>query len=228
MQNQILLEKVGESKSQKLLNECNNIYMEQFHKEYPDYFEHNFLKSICKILVTEKDSNEIKGIGMSCMNDLMTKQFAQWFGGFLGANASTSGDTMKRLGGTQFNVGNSHGGSNFSHWGNNNSGGSRGITITVGNGVTIPTKDDFNNPSGGILGLIVNAGSFNSGLGTVDWTAGGTATSDFVISNIFVDGIWSLSGQGSANYLILSDLINPTVPAFIGQSVFIDYTFVFQ
>ncbi len=228
MENQMLLEKIGQSNTQKLLDDCNNIYMETFNKEYPDYFQHNVMKSICKVLVTEKDSNEIKGIGMSCMNDLLTKQFAQWLGGFMGANSQTSGDTMRRLGGTQFACGNSHGGSNFSHWGNNNSGGARGITIVIGTGTTVPQKTDFNNPSGGVLSMIVNAGSFNTGLGTVDWTAGATAQSNFVISSAYVDGIWSLSGQGSGNYLLLSDLINPTVEAFIGQAIFLDYTLVFN
>ena len=165
MENQILLEKVGESKTQKLLDECNNIYMEEFQKEYPNYFENNYCKAICKILVTEKDSNEIKGIGMSCLNDLLTQNFANWLGGWLGANSSTTGGVIKSTSGFVGSFGNSHGGSNFSHWGNFNAPpNNAGLNITIGNGTDIPLKTDFASPSGGVKALTVNAGFFNSGL----------------------------------------------------------------
>jgi len=228
MENQILLEKIGETKTEKLLEDCNKIYMEIFTKKFPEYFGNNFTKSICKVLVTDPNDTEIKGIGMSCMNDLILKQFSQWLGGFLGFQSATTGDPVKDSGGASVGVGNSHGGTNFSHWGNINSApNARGLVIGVGIETTPPLKDDFALPLL-TLQLVVNAGSFNSGLGTVDWTAGGTAISDFTISSSGVYGAWSLASQPIRNYALIDDRISPTIPAFIGQSVFIDITFVFS
>ncbi len=231
MENQILLEKIGETRTEKLIIDCNKIYMEEFRKEYPNYFESNYLKSICKVITTPKGSNEIKSIGMSCMNDLMTKQFAQFLGGFIGATKSTSGDTPKGTGGFVFAWGNHHGGSTFGNWGRNAGGGSnKGLTMIVGSGTNIPQKDDFANANTGGFsrGMIVNDGSFNAGLNTVTWSGGNSSVIDFTISNAYIRSNMQSSGGALTPMLFLSDLISPVVPVLIGESIFLEYTFQFS
>jgi len=227
MENQILLEKIGETKTEKLIRDCNKIYMENFRKEYPNYFETNFLKSIAKVITTPPNSKEVLGIGMSCMNDLMTKQFAQWLGGYIGATSTTTGDTPKGINGT-FSWGLSHAGGNTNAWGRNNGITALGLQMTVGSGTNIPQKNDFLTPAGGIRAMIVNSGSFSAGLNTVTWSGGNTSLSDFSISNAYIIARWQLSG-GSVNvqWLLLSDLISPVVPVLLGESIFIEYTFQF-
>ncbi len=229
MENQILLEKIGETKTQKLIEDCDKIFMEQFRKEFPNYFETNYLKSIAKVVVTKPKSTEIKGIGMSCINDLMTKQFAQWLGAMLGNQRTTSGGNPKRTtGATVSTFGASHGGSTGSMWGRipTPTATARGLKIAVGNSLIPPTKLDFNQV-GNILGLVVNAGTFNSGLNTVSWTAQNTALSDFTISSSNVISQWSIPEFGSGEWLLLNDLISPTSNVVNGESIFLAYTFQF-
>jgi len=228
MENQILLEKIGETRSDKLINDCNKIYMENFRKQFPNYFESNYLKSICKIITTPKDSNEILAIGMSCMNDLMTKQFSQWLGGYLGGFAQTSGDIMKNTGGNPFATGNHHGGGNNLMWGMN-SAGSRGLNMDVTNSTDIPFKDMFA-PQASTLGqnLIVNSGTFSAGLNTVTWSGGNTSLLDFTISYAHITASLSRAGGGSALWLFLADSISPSVAVLLGESIFLEYTFAFS
>jgi len=229
MENQILLEKIGQTKTDKLINDCNKIYMEKFRKEYPNYFESNYLKSIAKVITTPKDSNEISGIGMSCMNDLMTKQFAQFLGGFLGSSKLTVPDLPRRTNNTVFTWGLIKSGAGGQYFGRSFLAGS-GIRITVGSSFIVPTKLDFN-PSNGVGGartLIVNSGTFSAGLNTVTWSAGNSSIIDFDISSSNVLANWQTTGSTILTWLLLNDLISPVVPVFIGDGIFLEYTFQFS
>ncbi len=231
MENQILLEKIGETKTDKLINDCNKIYMENFRKEYPNYFESNYLKSITKVITTPKDSNEISGIGMSCMNDLLVKNFAQFLGGFLGSSRVTVPDQPRRTNGQEFTWGFIKSGAGTAYFGRSLFAGT-GISITVGSSFVVPQKTDFSasNGVGGARGLIVNAGTFSAGLNTVTWSAGNSSVQDFDISSSNVTANWQLSGQGFPvlTWLILSDLISPVVPVLIGEGIFLEITFQFS
>ena len=225
MENQILLEKIGETKTDKLIQDCNKIYMEKFRKEYPNYFESNYLKSIAKVLVSKPNSNEISGIGMSCMNDLMTKQFAQFLGAFLGSARFTLPDEPKNTAGTPQVWGFLKGSPDSQFFGRTTTG-ATGLNFNVSNSLNVPVKTDFNANLGTISrALIANSGSFSAGLNTVTWSAGNFALVDFSISSASVIPSWQLAGGGIGNYLLLYDLISPVVPVLLGESIFIEYTF---
>ncbi len=231
MENQILLEKIGETRTEKLITDCNKIYMEEFRKEFPNYFESNYLKSICKVITTHKESNEIKGIGMSCMNDLMSANFAKWLGGFLGNTNQTTGSDMRgHPTGGGFPCGFSHGAGNGSGWGSNQVG-IRGLILSVSNATEIPIKDIFTPPpSTSGQSLLVNAGSFSAGLNTVTWSGGNTSlvNPSFFISNANVLATWSRNNTTDATWVILADSISPSVEVIFGESIFLEYTFQFS
>ncbi len=229
MENQILLEKIGETKTQKIIDDCNKIYMEQFRKEYPNYFESNYIKSICKVITTPENSNEIKGIGMSCMNDLFLKNFAIFLGGYLGATRQTQPDPPTQTNGLQNVWGLIKGGVGGQYFGRSFNDGS-GITIRVGSSFIVPQKTDFspNNGVGGSRLLIVNSGTFSAGLNTVTWSAGNSSIIDFSISSSNVLAKWQTSGSTILTYALVSDLISPVVPVLLGESIFLEYTFQFS
>ena len=229
MEHQLLLEKVGESKTDKLLQDCYKIYRESFDKIFPEYFNKSLVKAIAFVTVTEKNDNEIKGIGMSCVNDLLTQQFAQWFGGLIGSAASTSGLPVRSTTNLTLGLGNSHGGSQDSHWGNTSiaPAGLRGMALFVGNNVVVPQKDDFTQPSS-IFQPITNVGSFSSILGQVIWSASGASPVDDTITSSHVIGQWSANTRVAQSYLLASDLISPGVDVTIGQSIFLEYKLVFS
>ena len=77
----MLQEFIGKTKSQKLIDECHKIYKDNFQKEFPEYFEHNYTKVASVITILE--NNEIKQIGMSKINDLLTDNYGKWFGQFI-------------------------------------------------------------------------------------------------------------------------------------------------
>ncbi len=231
MENQILLEKIGETRTDKLIIDCNKIYMEKFRKEFPNYFESNYLKSIAKVIITPKESNEIKGIGMSCINDLMSANFAKWLGGFIGNTNQTTGEDMKNVPvGGNFPCGFSHGGGNGSMWGSNEQA-NRGMNFSVSNATELPTKEIFTPPpSTSGQSLLTNSGTFSAGLNTVTWSAGNSSqvNPSFFISNANVLVPWSRNNTTSATWLLLADSISPTVEVIFGESIFLEYTFQFS
>ena len=227
--NELLLEKRGETKTDNLIQDCYKIYRESFDKLFPEYFENQALKAISFVTTHDKDSNEIKNIGMSCPDDLLCKQFAQWLSGLIGGSNGANPDAiLPTTGISQLALGSSHGGSNFGHWG------TRlvpptGMHIRIGNGTDIPFKDAFN--STGMFQLLAqtNTGSFNSGLGSVTWSATDTADSDNTIRQTTVLGFWKLGGAGSIlDYLLSWDIINPVVPIFLAETINVEYKLVFS
>jgi len=229
MQHLELLEKVGETKTDNLINECYKIYRESFDKLFPEYFEKNHLKAIAFVTTHNKDSNEILAIGMSCPDDLLTKQFAQWLSGLLGGTGgSNQPDPMRATNGSTQGAGNSHGGSNFSSWGTKTGGINIGLRIDCGNGTDVPLKDDFNSNSM-FLGLLMNLGTFNSGLGSVTWSASGNAVGDNTIRQTDILGRWKPASNSTIlNFLLAWDNINPVVPILNGQNVNVEYKLVFS
>jgi len=229
MQHLELLEKRGETKTDKLIQDCYKIYRESFDKQFPDYFEKNLVKAISFVTTFEKDSNEIKGIGMSCPDDLLTKQFAQWFGGIIGGVNGAVPEPVKATNGSTASIGNSHGGSNFSRWGNTANGiRLRGMRLSWGNGTDAITKDSFND-SNIIQSLTLpNGGTFVSGLGQVTWSGSVVIAVNDTIRQTSILGIWADTSQNNKNYLLLYDNINPTVPVSIGEILNIEYKLVFS
>ena len=74
MENSQLLEYIGETKTQKLIQSITKEYFEIKNKKTK-----NDLNSNCLISVV--DEKEIKAIGMSCVNDLLNNNFAKFIEG---------------------------------------------------------------------------------------------------------------------------------------------------
>ena len=215
MENQMLLEKIGETKTDKIIRECENIYKETFSKQFPNYFlNKNTVKSFA--IVTTTENKEIKNIGMSKVEDLLTDNFGRWFGGFI---YPTSIIVMNDQTNTPHDI-LMWGGST---WNINNGGGSTGTRIMVGHGTTPATRQDVDMENFD-QELNSNDGGWNSSLGQVDVPA--TIPSDFAnnISEVGLFGAWFASSpSGVFNFMISHDNISPVVPVIIGQTINVDY-----
>jgi len=216
MENQILLEKVGETKTQKLIDDCYKIYKEKFQKQFPDFLEKNHTKICSVVSVTEKD--EVKGIGMSCLNDLLLDNWGIFFNAFMGGTGSDI--TLTRIGGAT---------NQLRMWGaggswNTTNAGALGSEIKVGTGVTPATRQNFNIEAGS-LGLNMGNGGFNSGLGKVDIPANLVSLSSFSLSETGLFGRWIFNPTAPLidSFMLSRDNISPVVSVIIGQTINVDY-----
>jgi hypothetical protein len=214
MENQLLLEKIGQTKTDRLIRECENIYKENFAEKFPNYFENkNTLKSFSIVTITE--NKEVKSIGMSKVEDLLTDNFGKWFGAFIYPTSPITMEddsstnrtvTMWATGGT---------------WNSVNIGGAVGTQVEVGTGTNVATRQDvaLQNPQ-----QILNSsdGGWNSSLGQVDIPATIPSTFSGNISEVGLFGVWAFSG-GVGRFLLSRDNISPVVSVIIGQSINVDY-----
>lgn len=212
MENQILLEKIGETKTDKFINDIVKIYKENFFKRFPDYFVNkNTLKSFAIVSITEE--KEVKALGMSCIDDLLTDNFGEWFGAF--TFPTTPINMVDSSGVTQV-VNMWSGGSTW-----NTTPSVIGSKIDVGKGTSTPTRQDFTIEN--FLQVLNSSdGGFNSLAGQVDIPA--TIPSNFsdLVSETALYGVW-LTVAGVKDLLISHDLISPAVSVLLGQTVNVDY-----
>jgi len=226
MENEILLDKIGYSKTQNLINDCCKIFKENLIKEYPNYFN---TPESCKALsvVSVVKNNEIKSIGMSCINDLLN---TNW-GRFIAAVSSSGGVSLFDTGGTPRTCGvYTATASLFT-----TDLVSIGTLAQVGVGLTPATRSDliletpFTNGGAEDNGISTGDGGWNSGLGKVDIptlispTAGNGAISESVLY-----GIWADTGNNARTFLISRDNISPVVNFLTGLAINIDYSMVFN
>ncbi len=215
MENQQLLEKIGQTKTDRLISECENIYKETFAEKFPKYFyRNNTVKSFSIVTVTE--NKEVKSIGMSKVEDLLTDNFGKWFGGFIYPtndfqmiDESAVSRTMEMWGTSTWNI--------------NNGGGDVGTRIKVGHGTTPATRQDIAMENFD-QELNSSDGGWNSGLGQVDVPA--TVPSDFAdnISEVGLFGSWfTKTPSFVSNFMLSHDNISPVVPVIIGQTINVDY-----
>ncbi len=214
MENQILLEKVGNTKNKKLIDDCYKIYKEKLFKQYPEYFETNHSKMVS--LVTTTENFEIKSIGMSCLNDLLTDNWGKFLNGFMGGITSVN---LKIISGLD---------KDFLMWGsgstwNNRQAGAVGSLIQVGSGTVTATRQDFA-LANFVASLSSGVGGWNSGLGKIDIPANAIATSSFTISETGLFGVWVHSPAPAVDNVLLSrDNISPVVNVISAQSINVDY-----
>jgi hypothetical protein len=220
MENQILSEKIGSTYSQKLIDECEAIYKENFLKKFPEYFEKNHTKMSCLIATTE--NLEIKSIGMSCLDDLLTDNWGAFFGGLFSGNNPTGGlAQMKNSAGVQ---------ANLRVWGNqirlfNLTNVAVGMLIKTGTDSTTPTRQDVN------LGSLVDTlssgnGGYNSGLAKVEMPASKVSTTNYSIEESGLFGIWQKDQGGGETYLLSRDIISPSVSVLVGQTINANYELI--
>ena len=224
MENSQLLEYIGETRTQKLQNEITKTYFENFHKQFPNFAYNHKMNS----LVTVTKENEIKSIGMSCLNDLITDTWANFLGVLIAGGTAVL--TISNIATHRLNVYSSFSNDKF----NNFSFGSVGTLIQVGKGVTPATRQDFNienafavSPENSRIGTGV--GGWNSGLGQVQVPMQLISSSSGAISETCLYGKWNVtSGGGNETYLLSRDNISPVVNFIGGESINVDYTMVFN
>lgn len=215
MENQILLEKVGETKTQKLVDDCYKIYKEKLQNQFPDFLEKNHTKICSVVSVTEKD--EVKGIGMSCLNDLLLDNYGKFFNSFMGGFGGSI--SMQIIGNQNRTV---------IMWGsgacwNTTNAGAIGSSIKVGTGTTPATRQDFKIEAGSV-NLTSGNGGYNAGLGKVDIPANKVSTSSFSLAETGLHGVWTHSPAPQVDeFMISRDNISPVVSVIIGQTINVDY-----
>jgi len=214
---ELLQEFKGETKSNKIIDNCYHIYKELFVKQFPDYFEKNHSKMFSLITITE--DNEIKNIGMSKIEDLLMDNWGEFFGALLGGVSAS----MRRTSDGNTDTLNIYGGDQTRLFNITNNGGV-GSIIRVGTGVTPATRQDFKIENLQQT-LTSGNGGYNSGLGKIDIPANGTALSGFSITETVLEGIWVDSFQGVDAYLLSHDVFNP-ISVIIAQTINVDYELI--
>lgn len=214
MENSQLLEHIGKTKTQKLLNEISKSYFELKEKSK------NRLNPMC--IVSVEKENEIKSIGMSCVNDLFLNNFGLFFGALLSGNRTTQ--IVKNQSGSN---------KNLRMWGNSNMFNvtdviTVGGMVKIGSGSTPASRSDFtiqtpfgNSPENSLRNT-GNAG-YNSGLGQV--------TIPTLISPTGGAGSISEAGLflrcetiGTGDQIMMShDNISPVANFSIGDSINVEY-----
>ena len=212
----MLQEFIGLTKTKKVIDESYKIYLEQFQKRFPNYFETNHSKMFA-LVTTTKDS-EIMDIGMSKVDDILNDNW----GNFL--QALLSGDTgEKNIYINTTGVTNS-----FKVWGTSTSRlfnvtqlGAVGTRIATGTGGTTATRQDINIESS-VNNVGTGIGGWNSGLGKVDIPMVVTATTNYSIIETALFSVWSIFTSTPKTFLLSRDNISP-VAVIIGQTINVDY-----
>jgi len=212
---------IGQTKSKKILDEVHGIYQEEFYKQFPEYFAHNYTKSFALVTILEK--KEIKKIGMSKIDDLLLDNWANFFKAIISneakANMFTTGNVLKTP--SIFS-------SSLAKYGQTGNG-AVGTSVSVGTGLTTPQRNDFNMETA-TQGLISGDGGWNSGLGKVDIPSSVLSNQIQSISEVGLFGIWfhNTPNIGVATFMLSHDLISPVVPVIIGETINVDYEMLFS
>jgi hypothetical protein len=224
IENSQILEYIGETKTKKLIQEIQNEYFETVAKNFPT--KTNPIQNIIAnalVTVSDKDDDEIKGIGMSCIDDLINDNFANFWGSIL-SRASFQilvdqvgvGRNLRMYGNADTFLDTN--GGNGSH--------ALGCQFAIGSGVTPPTRTDFKIQTAiqTEFSPVGNMG-YNSGLGQ------GTVTGNSpvligsgVISESVIYGRWFVPNQ-TFLFCLSRDLISPAVSFVNGQVATLEYTF---
>jgi len=228
IENQIVLDFIGKTKTNNLLNDVSKIFLENMKKQFPNYNQD--IKAISIITVNDQNQNEIKSIGMSCINDILNDNFATFFMRMWGGADTIA--TMKDITNTSFDYT-----INTTETAYNDTNGitplSLGSRVQVGKGTTPATRQDFNieNPfsNGGVEDNrnITGDGGYNNPLGKITIpTLITPVTSSGSISESVLFGTWR-STAGVKNNVFSRDNILPLVNFIVGQSININYELVF-
>ncbi len=225
MENQQLLEYIGDTNSEKLIQNIAKQYGEDFNKRFPEYYHDlngECAKAVSLVTVTDPNENEIKSIGMSCMNDLLNDNFGAFLKGILGIQTMTP---MKNLSDAviQFTVPSGTLAYNMF----NISG--IGSTLRLGNGATPATRQDFNieapfgtAPESNAFSLAGVAG-WNSGLGQILFSGSISAGGSGAVSETVWIQSFRLSGGNNDSFVSSRDNISPVANFIIGQTINVSY-----
>ncbi len=219
MENSQLLEHIGETKTENLLNDISKQFQENLVKRFPDYYKSQILKSLSIVSITE--NKEIKSIGMSCMNDLLTDNFGNFLKGILGIQGFFMNDLSNSA--KQYNCPN--GTTAYNHSGI----GTLGTTIQVGTGLTPATRQDTNiqNPFGtapeSSAFNLAGVGGWNSGLGQISMSGAITAGDSGAISEAVLIQKFRNFNLGTGTSVFSRDNISPVANFIVGQTINVNY-----
>lgn len=224
MENSQILEHIGKTKTQKLIDEIHSEYFEMKEKKFP--VSQNQVNDTC--IVTATKEKEIKSIGMSCVNDLLLDNFGFFFqGAFLRFPSELP--LVDRLG-VEETVDFS-GSPAFGARYNNNSAVSVGTLFQVGMGLTPALRSNFNietpfvsAPESNRTNTVV--GVYTAGLSRVNVAGVISPTGDVgVISEFVMFAQWQkFPQQAQVKIYALSRInISPLVPFGLAQAINIDY-----
>lgn len=212
----MLQQLIGSTKNKKVIDESYKIYLEEFQKRFPNYFEKNYSKAFALVTVTKE--KEILDIGMSKVDDILNDNWGNFMRMFLSGDSSQNAIYKDTTG-------------NFAQlkiWGtpssrlfNTTNIGGVGTTIATGSGVTPATRQDFN------IEIAKNSGStgdggWNSGLGKIDIPFVATATTAYSLTETCLFGSWRTVADGIKGFVLSRDNISP-VSVIIGQTINVDY-----
>jgi len=221
----LIQEFVGKTKTQKLIDEIGNIYQENLHKKFPQYFEKQSVKSFA--IVTALKNNEIKNLGMSIVDDLLLDSYGQFIGGLFLTDTSKVNVLKDTAGSLQtcrwYGNGNNQRTFNFTDVTN-----STGMLIKTGTGNNVPNRGDFNLQTLTKTHVSSNGG-YNSGLGRVQMPASSVSTLNETIAEAGLFGQWNMGSGNSVlnrNIMLSRDLISPTVQVLIGETINVDYQLI--
>ncbi len=221
MENSQLLEHIGKTKTKKLLDEITKEYYENKKKVFP--ISQNLLNPSCIVSVIKE--KEIKGIGMSCINDLLLDNFGVWYSAIFSGNQT----------GEINNVGDV---SEEFDWNGESTAYNNSVTpnvigskVQVGQGLTPASIGDFTIETP--FGVAPESNRNNTGIGT--YTVGlsqifvpsaiSPTTGSGDISEAGLAMRWRKPSTGLVTELLIThDNISPVVPFLAGNAINIDYT----
>jgi len=224
MENSQILEHIGKTKTQKLIDEIHSEYFELKSKKFP--VSKNEINDTC--LVTAIDDKEIKSIGMSCINDLLLDNFGYFFqGAFLRFASALPLVADSGLVETADFIGFPA----FSARYNANSSVTIGTRFQVGMGLTPALRSDFkietpfvSAPESNITNT--GLGVYTAGLSRVNVAGVISPTGDVgVISEFVMFAKWQEfpAQSQTRNYALSRINISPLVPFGLAQAINIDY-----
>lgn len=219
MENSHLLQLIGQTQTDKLIQDCKNKFFDNYKKEFPNY-QLQLAKACCLVSITK--DKEIKSIGMSCMNDLLSNNFGNFLAGILAVQQFSSKDT----GGITRNYGVPSGNNAYNMFNTL----SLGTQIQVGEGSTLATRDDFvlENPFGtspeSSQFNVAGSGGWNSVLGQISISGLITAGGSGAISEVILIQR-NRSTDSLSNFCLWSrDNISPVVNFIPAQTINVNYS----
>jgi hypothetical protein len=228
MKNQYLLDFIGQTKTDKLVNDFHNYLLEEKIKKLG--FNPRISES-CLIIVQE--NKEIKSLGGSKPNDLLVDNFGEWLAGMhraLGGGISTFSiiDTSSvaqvlnwyEASDQQFTAG-----------GNSNTV-PVGTEIQIGRGTTPPIRQDVNIETafsnGGVEDSAISTGTGSYVPSQAQVRVPATiapTTGSGSISETVLFAKWYRTTNTQIKLLLAHDAISPVASFISAQSVFVEYRF---
>ncbi len=182
-------------------------------------------------LVTVTENQEIKKIGMSCINDLISDNWGKMLEALISGRQfvfppakDVSGNTNNAL--FVYN--------SVDQFNSTNTAGNVGSLIQVGKSLVPATRQDFKigDPFVTLPESVFNgtgSGGWNSGLGQVQIPLQIVSGGSGAISETVLFGNWaSVSPVENEVYLLSHDNISPVVNFIVGQTINVDYSMVFN